>query len=102
MFWVLLETEAEDDLRVLENNYQKISPQVALRFRKAVATCFSSLETFPLGFPVVDEIHGIAVRRILVANFPKALLYMINEAEAEVKVLRCYDTRSSDIQPRKT
>ena len=74
MYWVLLEVEAEGDLRLLQEFYANVSQRLLERFTKAIATDFGTLETFPLAFPVVHEISGIPVRRALIRGFPKALL----------------------------
>ena len=47
MYWVLLEAEAEEDLRLLQELYSTTSVGLAQRFTKAIAANFSTLETFP-------------------------------------------------------
>ncbi len=96
MYWVLLEEEAELDLQYLRQYYSSQSASLATRFTRALTSNFSALETFPLAFPVVQEISGVAVRRVLIKGFPKALLYLVLEEKSEVRILRCYDTRSAD------
>lgn len=100
MYWVLLEAEAEEDLRLLQELYSTTSVGLAQRFTKAIAANFSTLETFPLAFPTVNEISGLPIRRVLIRGFPKALLYMVIEDLSEVRILRCYDTRGADFKLR--
>ncbi len=102
MYWILLEEEAELELRYLHEFYSSSGTDLARRFKQALTDNFSTLETFPLAFPVVDETFGIPIRRVLIRGFPKALLYLVIEESSEVRILRCYDTRSAESKPRKT
>jgi hypothetical protein len=98
MYWVLLEEEAEQDIALLSEEYGRTSSQLKQRFTQALTGGFSTLETFPLAFRVIVEIENLQVRRALLRGFPKALLYTVNEAAMEVRILRIYDTRSNHIR----
>lgn len=91
MYWVLLEEEAELDLQYLRQFYSSQSKSLEERFTRALTSNFSTLETFPLAFPVVQVISGVSVRRVLIKGFPKALLYLVLKDKAEVRILRSYD-----------
>ena len=92
MYWVLLEAEAEEDPRLLQEFYGTVSDNLLSRFTKAIAVHFGTLENFPLAFPVIKEISGVPIRRALIRGFPQALLYTVLEDVSEVRILRRYDT----------
>ena len=47
MYWVLLEAEAEEDPRLLQEFYGTVSDNLLSRFTKAIAVHFGTLENFP-------------------------------------------------------
>jgi hypothetical protein len=57
-FWVILEPEAEAELRVLRLEYGSLSEGLLYRFDRGITEAFGILETFPLAFPVVRENDG--------------------------------------------
>jgi plasmid stabilization system protein ParE len=50
-------------------------PGVAQRFREAIERAFSELGEAPDEFPVIEEWHGVLLRRVLLRGFPYQIVY---------------------------
>jgi hypothetical protein len=101
-FWVLLEPEADSELNYLRVELGSSSPTLLNRFDRGLTEAFGTLEIFPYAFPVVRENQGWQIRRVLIRGFTKALLYLVIDELQEVRIITCYDTRSSKAEPRQT
>jgi hypothetical protein len=69
-----------------------------MKFTRSLTEVFGTLETFP----IVNEEFRLQIRRVLLRGFPKALLYVALDDRQEVRIIRCFDTRSQEAQPRQT
>jgi plasmid stabilization system protein ParE len=71
-----VDDEAEAELVAAGDWYHaNARPGVAARFREAIERALSELGETPDAFQVVEEWHGVTLRRVLVRGFPYQIVY---------------------------
>ena len=71
-----VDAEAEAELIAAGDWYRANARQgVATRFREAIERTVSELSETPDAFQLVEEWHGVTLRRVLVRGFPYQIVY---------------------------
>jgi plasmid stabilization system protein ParE len=72
--------EAEKELFLTVDYYEKLQKGLGLRFSKQVSDAIKIICEFPLAFPKID----LKTRRCLVNKFPFGILYQTNEENIRI------------------
>jgi plasmid stabilization system protein ParE len=73
---ITVDADAEAELVAAGDWYHaNARPGVSKRFREAIERAFSELSERSDAFQVVEEWHGVTLRRVLVRGFPYQIVY---------------------------
>jgi plasmid stabilization system protein ParE len=95
--FIVIDEEVQAEPHFVSRTLERFDEHRAVKFQRSLKLALHPILEHPLSRPVVGvhpERSQLQLRRVLVSDFPYALLYHVFEPEGLIRVLACYHARS--------